>query len=371
MKVVGRGQLVIVSAAIVIVSALGSPGAVASGQTPSQAPAASAALGYWTDAGVIVADEAGQEIRSFPDFEHFSLNGSLLAGELQSKETFRRRIVGYDISSGERLFKIPDAMLPVVAAGGRKVAFLPTYEREGSVMSVWMRTPTGRIRKIAQFRPGPGQPGIRHGMRAGGGPLDIALDENGRTLAVAFGLETIRTFDVWTIDVKTKEATRMTTGNHSHSPSLSPDGKQLVVRVESTDTCPDDTYGEYFMGKLRVISTTTGERLTLTDPTCDLFYDTPRWIDNESLLAVRVTRDGTEEYGFDLDIVRIDAATGAVSEVVTEGNPCCITVSPSLMKVAFPFSDRDGFNVLDLPSGATLEFPAGSYVAHLAGENRF
>jgi hypothetical protein len=329
------------------------------------------AIGFWTDTNVVVTDADAQKIRRFPDFEHFSLNGPVIAGERKGKRNFQRRIVAYDITSGERLFRIPDARLPVVTAGGTRIAFLPTLARDDGPLSVWMRMATGRIRKLALFSAGPGFPGIRHGMRGGALPLDIAFDKRGRTMALVGGLETIRSFDVWLVDVKTKKVTRMTKGNHSHSPSLSPDGGSLAVRVESAEACPDDVYGEILIGKIRVISTATRERKTLTSFDCDLFYDTPRWIDNHTLLAVRATKDDTETFGYDLDIVRIDVATGAITEVVTKGNPFGITTSPRLGKVAYGYTDRPGFSVLDLESDSILDFPEGHYVPHLAGENRF
>jgi hypothetical protein len=329
------------------------------------------AIGYWTDTNVVVTDADAQKIRRFPDFERFSLNGPVIAGERKGKRNFQRRIVAYDIASGERRFRIPDARNPVATAGGKRIAFLPTSARDDLALSVWMRMGTGRIRKLAQFSAGPGFPGIRHGMRGGAAPLDIAFDRRGRTMALVGGLETLRSFDVWLVDVKTKKVTRMTRGNHSHSPSLSPDGGHLAVRVESAEACPDDVFGEILIGKIRVISTATRERKTLTSFDCDLFYDTPRWIDNQSLLAVRVTKDDTESFGYDLDIVRIDVASGAITEVVTKDNPCCITTSPRLGKVAYEFTDRPGFTVYDLESETVVDFPEGHYVPHLAGENRF
>jgi hypothetical protein len=334
-------------------------------------PSGEASIGYWTDTQAVIADSDGQEIGTFPNFEHFSFDGGVLAGELQGKRPYQRRIVGYEISSRQRLFRIPDARLPVATAGGERIAFLATATRERFTNSVWMRMATGRIRKIAMFSPGPGRPGIPHGMSFGGQPLDVAIDQRGRTVAVAFGLESLRAFDVWIIDVKTKAATRMTRGRNSHSPSLSPDGSSLAVRVESTETCPHDIYGEYFMGKIRVFSRDTGERKALTEFSCDLFYDTPRWIDNDSLLAVRIVRDDPQQFGFDLDVVKIDVATGAITELVSHGNPCCITVSPSLGKVAYEFTDIPGFSVFDLETSTAIDFPEGNYVPHLAGQNRF
>lgn len=326
-------------------------------------------LAYWTASNVIVADAEGNEIRSFPNFRNISLNDDVFAGEV-TLEKQNARIVTFDPTTGERLYRIRNSRLPVVTAGGRKVAFFPTFRRDPYGLTVWLRTATGRIRKIVQFATR-GIPGIRTGMSAGVSPLDIALDDRGRKMAVVGGLEPLRSFDVWWIDVKTKEATRMTRGENSHSPSVSPDGTKLAVRVESPEGCPDPLYGEILVGKLRVIDPATGERTTLTEYSCDLFYDTPRWIDNDTLIAARITKDPSEQYGYDIDLVSIDVFTGEITEVVTVGNPCCQTVSPALDKIAYGFTDRAGFAMFDLLTGTAVDFPGDVFNPHLSGENRF
>lgn len=326
-------------------------------------------VGYWTDTNVIIADAAGEQVRTFPDFEHFSFSRTLLAGEREGKRHSSNRVIGYDVVSGDRLFAIENAVNPVVAAERDKVAFAPTFRREKYTRSVWMRMPGGKIRNVAQFR-APGVDGIPHGMRGDGVPLDVALDARGRYMAIAFGLETLRSFDVWVVDTKSGAARRMTRGENSHNPSLSPSGDLLAVRVERPESCPDPLYGEILIGKISVISRSTGEERDLTAFDCDLFYDTPRWLDDSTLVAVRVTKDPGETYGYDLDLVRIDAASGMVSDLLTEGNPCCVTASPTLGKVAFSFSDEAGFGVLDLESLAVTRFEEGAYVPHLAGEGR-
>ena len=329
-----------------------------------------AVVGYWNETQVVVADADGETIRTYPNFEKLSLDQDVLAGELPGRTRDEARVVVYDANTGTRLFRIPDARLPVVAAGGRRIAFFPTNDRDSFGQSVWVRTAAGRLRRVVRFSAGPGHPGIRHGMEAGASPLDIALDQRGRTMAVVAGLEPLRAFDVWVVDVRTKEASRMTRGENSHNPSLSPDGSGLAVRVESPEACPDDFYGEILIGKIRVFDLPTGEQKTLTEFDCELFYDTPRWIDNDSIVAVRVTKDEDEELGYDLDIVKIEVDKGTITEVLTEGNPCCLSVSPALGRVAYAFSDRTGFAMLDLELGTVVDFPAPAFVPHLSGENR-
>lgn len=344
------------------VSALASPSAAGGELGPP-------AIGYSTGTETVLADAEGGDVRRFPDFDHYSFSGTLLAGERAGKRHSSERVIGFDLATGERLFKIANALTPVVSPIGGRVVFVPTFRREKFVRSVWMRRPSGRVRKIAQFK-APGVDGIPHGMGGDGAPLDLALDARGRHVAIVFGLETLRSFDVWVVDTNTRTATRMTRGENSHNPSLSPSGAQLAVRVERPESCPDPLYNEILIGKVRVIEGSTGEGRDLTEWDCDLFYDTPRWIDDETLLAVRVTKDASETYGYDLDIVRMDAASGTITELLTEGNPCCLTTSPGLGKVAYGFSDRRGFGVLDVASGEVLDMDADVYVPHLSGEGR-
>lgn len=337
-----------------------SPAATASGEPE---------IGYRAASEVVIADGSGATVRTFPDFERFSFAGSLLAGELEGRKHSTNRVVGYDVATGERLFRIRNAVGPVVPASGDRVVFLPTFRREKYTRSVWMRKPNARVRKIAQFRVR-GVDGIPHGMGGDGVPLDLALDSRARYVAITFGLEPLRSFDVWVVDTKTGEATRMTRGEDSHNPSLSPSGEMLAVRVESRESCPDPIYGEILVGKIRIVDRASARGRDLTEYDCDVFYDTPRWIDDETLVAVRVTKDAGEELGYDLDLVRIDPESGAITDLLTEGNPCCITASPALGKVAFPYSDRLGFGVLDATTGEVLDVAEDVSPAHLAGEGR-
>ncbi|HJR44171.1 MAG TPA: hypothetical protein VJ927_01055 [Actinomycetota bacterium] len=366
----GRGPRTIGSLAVVLLAGAALLAPAAGAASVRSLAAGEAELGYWTDTEIVIADGAGTQIRTFPDLPKFDLNGGVFAGEIPGKRRGAAHVDAFDIATGERLYRIRNGRLPVVSAEGRKVFFFPTFHRDQYAESVWMRTAKGRVRRVILFKAGPGFPGVPHGMSAGAFPLDIAVDEQGRTLAVVAGLEPLRAFDVWVVDVKTREAFRVTRGRNSHNPSLSPDGSQLAVRVESPDPCPDPLYGEILVGKIRLITLYTEHSEFLSEWSCDLYYDTPRWIDDQTLIAVRVTKDETEELGYDLDIVKFDVPTGTITEVVTEGNPCCITASPSLGKVAYMFSDRDGFAVVDVATGAVTDHPGNVYVPHLSGQNR-
>jgi hypothetical protein len=84
---------------------------------------------------------------------------------------------------------------------------------------------------------------------------------------------------------------------------------------------------------------------------------------------VRATRDETEEFGFDLDLVKIDADSAEITEVLTATR----AASRSLRALAW--------SVTHLPTGpasgcwtsslrAVLDFPEGHYFSHVSGSNR-
>lgn len=345
-----------------------------SGTAAPQEPA-TAALGYWelnaerTGFRVVLTDARGSEIRAFPDHEEFSFDGNVYAGEIEL-DGGGHRVVGRSIATGERLYRIKNARLPVVTADGNKVFFMPSGERDDhTFQSVWMRTRKGRIRKIIQFSLARGLPGVPHDITEGGIPLDLSLDQRGRVMAVEYGIET-DTFakrDVWLVNTRTKEWARLTRGKRSNEPSVSPNGSAVAVRTASKTDC-----GWYQAGKIRVFSTEDGAGTTLAPATCELFYDVPAWVDDDTLLAGRVTKvgPGSGPEDFDLDIVSIEVSTGEVSELYTKGNPCCPTTSPDLGLAAWTYNDVDGATVFDMGTGQSFELPVDALVPHLSGQAR-
>lgn len=349
----------------IIAALAGSSIALVLGAAGDVAAAGNPVIGYWTDTNVVVADRAGETIATFRNFDEFSFESDTLAGRFRT-DAGDRHIVGFSIAAHERVFKIRHAHSPVVTADGRRVAFFASVPRDDVVQSVWMRMGDGRKKVVARFKAAPHLPGIPHGIEAGGVPLTVAVDKDGRKMAIGYGAEDIRQFDVWVVDVATKKAKRMTRGEDSLLPSLTPNGRKLAVMVERDE----EDCGGFYSTQIRVMSTVTEDKKMLTPKSCDLFYTSPRWIDNTSLLAVRVARTSPGVYDFDMDIVKIDATTGQISDVVTEGNdPCCLTTSPRQRMVAYPYSDIAGFSVLDLDDGTPLDFPPDNYQPHLSGEH--
>jgi hypothetical protein len=317
---------------------------------------------YWQGDETVVSDRQGNELGRFPNFNHASLGGHLVAGDIQPSLQ-KSWINAYDAVTGQQYFRIKNARNPVVIGETGKVAFWPGYHRDVWFLSVWMRLPTGAERKIVQFKH-PGQPGIPRRMGGEGTPLDMAFDRRGRTVAVSIGNENLRLFDTFVVDVKTRELIRRTNNGRTWEPSVSPNGTQLAVRSELRPICDEG----YRAGRIEILSLTSTDKDLLTTANCELFYDTPRWIDNETLMVTRIERLGPGS--FNLDLLAIDVETRAVEELLTDGNPCCISVSATQRIVAYPFTDVDGFSMLDIETMDVTDFPQDAGPPQLSGENR-
>jgi hypothetical protein len=336
-------------------------------------PADDPAVAFWTTEGVKIATLEGQELLSLRDYQYQSLDGNVHAGSrLLSGGGSPSVITARDATTGDRLFKIRNARSPVVLADGRKVGFLPDRggKRDPFVASVWIRNAQGKERRIVQFV-GPRRTVTPRGFRMQGGSLDVAFDARGRKLAVSYGFDggdgsvDLLEYDVWVVDVRTRVAIRMTHGRNSRWQSLSPSGERLAVARE-VDLCGGG-YPGYRASDIRVMSTTTYEKVTLLTGTCDLYYTDPRWISEDELVAARLTRQAPEQYA--VDLVRVDATTGEVTEIVAGGDVIYLSASASLQQVAYARRDVDGFTIHDLATGEVVEFHEG-FIPQLAGEHR-
>lgn len=330
------------------------------------ASAAEPPIAYYTDTGVAVAELDGTVLTAFPDFQFFSLDGSLLVGSRLRPGT-GERVVGHDATTGQRLFRIKDAFAPIALADGRKVGFLPDRfaHRDPYFASVWIRNGGGRERAIVRFA-GPKRTVNPKDFEGEGIPLDQAWDDGGRMLAVTFGNDVdLFIYDVWVVDARTRDATRITRGHVSRFPSLSPSGDRLAL-LRERENCGEPGY--YRAGDLRTMSSSGADKTLLVEGTCDLFYTDPRWISEDELVAARLTRQSSGAYA--VDLVRIVVATGAVTEIVTGGDVGFFNVSSALQLVAFERRDVfPGFFIYDLGTGTTTDYTEG-YLPHLSGAHR-
>lgn len=149
----------------------------------------------------------------------------------------------------------------------------------------------------------------------------------------------------------------MTSGKVSRLPSLSPSGDRLALFRE-VDNCGGPGPG-FRAGDIRTMLPTGEDRTTLLAGDCDLFYTDPRWISEDELVAARLTRTAPAEYL--VDLVRVDAQTAAVTDLVTDGDVVSFNVSPALQQMVYMRQAvSPGFFVYDLATDQVTPFAEGS-----------
>lgn len=335
----------------------------------ARAGAAAPAIAFHGDAASHVVDLLGAPVSDQREFDFMSLAGNVFAGSPPSGGASEDHIVAFDATTGQRLFRIDNAFAPVVLADGRKVAFWGDHwgRRDPYGTSVWMRNAEGNVRRVFQLT-GPRATVPRDPFEGDGVPLSMAFDMNGRKLAIAMGNDVgILEYDVWVVKVKTREAVRVTRGKASHWPSLSPSGAQLAL-LREVEMCQGEFPRQAWT--IQVMAASGDDKRTLLDGDCALYYADPRWISETELIAVRIER--TEAGDYTHDLVRVDVATGATTDVVADGDVAYFTVSPSLQQIAFHRSSNfpgGGFSVYDLVTGEITDHPAG-FIPRLSGESR-
>jgi hypothetical protein len=356
-----RRNLIGLSLTLLLAGASSPPTASAGGGAP--------AIAYFTDTSVEVVAIDGQPVASFRPYQWISLDGNVFAGSrLLSGDRFGEFVRAADATTGQELFRISNAFAPIVLAGGSRIGFLPDRfaRRDPYAATVWIRNAQGRERAVVRFA-GPRQTVSPTPFHGEGVPLDQAWDADGRTLAVTYGNDVdLFIYDVWVVDVQTREATRVSTGKVSRFPALSPSGERLAL-VREVDRCGGPDPG-YRAGQIRTMTATGADEEVLLAGTCALFYTDPRWVSEDELVAARLTRISPGVY--DTDLVRVDAATAAVTEITTDGDAGFFTVSASLRMVAYERrSVFPGFVVHDLATDTSTPFPDG-FLPQLAGGHR-
>jgi hypothetical protein len=357
----GRRTLIGICLTLLLTGATSAPGASAGAVAP--------AVVYFTDDTVEVAAIDGQPVASFRPYQWVSLDGNVFAGSRHlSGDRFGEFIRAADATTGQELFRISNAFAPIVLAGGSRIGFLPDRfaRRDPYFASVWIRNAQGRERAVVRFA-GPRQTVSPTPLHGEGVPLDQAWDAAGRTLAVTYGNDVdLFIYDVWVVDVQTREATRVSTGKVSRFPTLSPSGERLAL-VREVDWCGGPEPG-YRAGQIRTMTPTGADDEVLLDGTCALFYTDPRWISEDELVAARLTRVSPGVY--DSDLVRVDAATAVVTEITTDGDAGFYTVSSALQMVAYERrSVFPGFMLHDLTTETSTTFTEG-FLPQLAGGHR-
>lgn len=320
------------------------------------------------DVGVSVTDEDGALISSFGSLHgRYSLDGNILAGLKK-----HGNVTAHDATTKEELARIKSALSPVVLGGGNKVAFVGNFNRDEQVNSLWIRNlKTGRTRKVIQFANGASLPGVKTGFQGENALLEASFDEAVTTAAVVEGNDlSLFIYDVWSIDVPTGKATRLTSGKRSRHASVAPDGDRIALfRQDKNALCGGPPPG-YRSGEIVVVDSDGTNKEVIAHGSCsDVFYDDPRWLDDDTLVA----RLSTHVEGQELrnsELVLIEVADGSVSPAFTSTKRVgSFSVSPSLGLIVFDDFVNGGVWVYEVGAGETLVSSDGFY-PHLSGDHR-
>jgi hypothetical protein len=215
----------------------------------------------------------------------------------------------------------------LTTAGLRQVG--PRWSPDGAWIAYTSRRLTA-FREIRVMRPdGTGDRRVAH--RNGGQGLSWTPD--GRSLVFDEGEihERFTTrYDLRRVDVATGRVRRLTRGLRARDPDVAPDGSRIVfVRVHADGT------------ELALIGISGGEPRTLAPYEPGTYFSDPRWNPTgEAVVAARLRGDG------ELDLVRVDARTGAVEALTADRAKDVEPVfTPDGRHVVFR-SDRDGVSNL-------------------------
>ena len=316
-------------------------------------------VAFVTDSGaavrVVAAD--GSRLARVPYRRSFSLRGGLIVAENPDNGG----ITGYSARTGRRRFSVAAAALPTVLDPRGRVAFWGGRGRDKQVNSLWVRETDGRVRKIVQFSNGGDLPGYDTGYGGDAGLLSTSFDAAGAKVALAEGNDvSLFIYDVYVVDVASGRVKRITGDRKSRWPSLSPDGRRVAYQRDVTECGPN------YVRAARVVvegADGTGEKV-LTSGSCDEWISNPRWINDQELVAYKQRRNTDRQ--FDVDLVLIDATTGAQRMLTASGQVNLFSVDPATGQIAFERLDTEGFYVIGV-DGGRRRFRAGGF-AHMAGE---
>ncbi|MDQ4146072.1 MAG: hypothetical protein M3198_20460 [Actinomycetota bacterium] len=321
----------------------------------------------------VTATANGEVVRRFRPFWSTTFDGRLFAAHVKNPAgDVVDRVIGFGPRNGERRFVIENASLPVAVKNGEKLAFLPDTEgeRDRQGNSVWMRKQGGRIHKIVQFSNGGNLPGVETGFDGGAGVLEYAFDRRGSRLVVTEGndFDTFE-YDIWLVKVRSGAARRMTTGERSRFPSLSPNGRRLAY-VRENAHCGGPFPG-YRSGTLKITPTRGRPRpRNLIEGTCDRYFTEPRWVGRRSLVAVRMVRASPGHY--DRDLVKINVVSKTTETLVDSSDVIWFSASPARKLIAFGRRGHRRVFVYDMRTGVRRRIPGSEAAigARVRGDHR-
>lgn len=292
---------------------------------------------------VVTASLDGTVLQRFTNVEPWSSIGRGIAAVTRHVNTYRSKVIGYDASTGDKVFVVHDARLPLFTANGRGLVFQPDNagtvnedERDRFVQSVWYRDlASGDEFKLAQF------------FRPDRYILEKAVSSQGDRVAFTSGNNTfLFEWNVWVVDSDGTGLIQITHDNISNYPSFHPAGQMLAISKQYEGRC---------RGGLATIGIDGTDENIFFESTCAMDLQRPIWIGAHKVVTVWWRHDarGNRPVG----LATVSVPTGEVKPIV-EGPIGDIAVSRELGQVAFRFGARLGrVGLYEIETGSVRFLP--------------
>ena len=295
------------------------------GAAPASAQVAEPQMAYAVGVGpiqndVITATLDGTVMQRFVDVEPWSSIDHGVVTVTRHVNSFRSNVVGYDAATGDRLFKVFDARLPLLTPHGRGLVFAPDNlgslrpdERDPFVQSLWYREfATSDEFKLAQF------------YRADFGILEKAVSPQGDRVAFTRGNNTfLFEWNIWIVNTDGTGLMQLTGDDMSNYPSFRPDGQMLAISKLYEGPCH---------GALATLSLDGKDERVFYESTCAMDLTRPVWIGPHRVVTVWWRHDAQGNRTVGLVVVNVE--TGELDPIF-EGTVGDVSVSRKLGHVAF------------------------------------
>ena len=302
------------------------PSAPASAQVSEARFAYSVGVGP-TQTDVVTATADGTVLQRFVDVEPWSSIDHGIVTVTKHSNTFRSNVIGYDAATGDQLFTVRDARLPLLTGDGQGLVFEPDNngslnqnERDAHVQSLWYRDlASGNEFKLAQF--------FKPDMYI----LEKAVSARGDMVAFTRGENTfLFEWNIWVVDTDGTGLIQITGDDISNYPSFHPDGQTLAISKLYDGRC---------RGGLATMGIDGRNEHVFYESTCAMDLTRPIWIGPHRVVTVWWRHDAQGNRPVGLVIVNVE--TGELNPIV-EGNVGDVAVSRDVGQVAFRFGARLG-----------------------------
>ena len=316
------------------------------GVVPASAAGPRPGLAYLGGPGVRVASANGAVLQAYEGLPSPSLDRFTIVGEGSGAAGIGPQraegvvppggpfggIVAYDAISGTLLWEVESARHPIALDRGRQAAFLPGSDgsRDPQQNSLWIRRRNGNVRKVVQFSNGGGLPGYDAGFEGDGTLLSVSFDAAAESVVLAEGNDVdLFIYDVFVVDVASRQVTRVTDDRKSRWPSMTPNGLRIAYQKD-VRRC-----GAFYIRAAHLMTARPDgtHRRRVVAGSCDKWLHNPRWISSTLLVAYQTRQLGPGDYSTKL--VLVDVTTGAVEPLARTANAEVFSVDPVKGLVGF------------------------------------